>query len=403
MPLRVLQVIDGMHPRDGGPPTVVAGAAQALQAAGLDVGVLTSVQPGDQPEVRSAWKLLMDRGVELSLCPPVSPAALFGSGHLLPEIRALIDASDVIHLHGLWSPLLTLVARYAHRHGKPYFVSIHGLLDHRAMSASRSKWIKKRLAVRLFGLDTILANAAGVIFGSQNEADESWVPTRRMHRLYVPNGVDAQTGVALPSVEERKRLLEVAPNFSNWERTLLIFSRIHPKKGLDMLVQAFNGLVQDYPGTGLLIAGIEQDKAYESVVRKRVAACPVPGRIEMTTELTGPRSRFVYSLCDVFVLPSHAEGFSMAMTEAMAHGIPMLITRFCHVPEVQSSGAGLVVEPTPAALEAGLRELLSRSDSELADIGKRARALFEDRFTWDRVAQQLKDMYISAAGRGAML
>ncbi len=391
--MRVLQVIDGMHPRDGGPPVVVAGSAAALQAHGAIVSVLTTLLPGDEQEVRATWRPMLESQVDLQFCAPAGLANLTGLRAWDPAIRTAIEAADVIHLHGFWSPMLVIAAQVARRAGKPYFISTHGLLDWRAMTSSWPKWVKKRLAIKLLGFEDIFRHSAGIIYGSETEDEESWDPVPGMRKLFISNGVDAKVGKRTPSPESLKKLAEVAPEFAAWDRSILFYSRIHPEKGLDMLVKAFNALTEDFPGWGLLIAGILRDEQYGAYVQQLVHECPAPDRIALTTRLTGPDSHFVYSLCDVFVLPSHAEGFSVALVEALAHEMPALITRYCHAPLVGTEGAGLVVEPTPEAIEAGLRQILSMTDEQLAATGRNARTLFERRYTWDSVVRQLEAAY----------
>ncbi|KTE17777.1 glycosyltransferase [Sphingopyxis sp. H115] len=397
--MQVLLVIDGMHPRDGGPPAVVSGSATALRAQGIDVAVLTSLRPGDERDVRTTWQGMVALGVNLLFCAPVGLGQLIGLAKRDAVMQDAIEGADVVHIHGFWTPALIQAARMARAAGKPYFISTHGLLDHRVMRSSWRKWAKKRLAIKLFDFASIFDGASGIIFGSETEANESWQPSAAMRKIFIPNGVDAAVGLDHEmSPKARQRLAAAAPPFEQWSRKLLFFSRIHPKKGLDMLVQAFNALVSDYPGTGLLIAGLPEDERYEAEVARLVAACPMPANIVLTTQLTGPGSHFLYAACDIFVLPSHAEGFSVALTEALAHGKPSLITRYCHMPQIEAEGAGVVVDPNPESIEAGLRRLLSLPAEQLTVMGRNARALFERRYTWDRVAQQLETSYSAALG-----
>lgn len=391
--MKILLVIDGMHPRDGGPPAVVAGSAIALQRGGDTVTVLTTLQSGDEQDVRATWSAMIDSGVAIKFCAPVGLSQLLGVNRIDPLVAQTVATADVVHIHGFWTPALLAVAKMARRAGTPYFISTHGLLDRRALTSSQSKWVKKRLALALLGFRPVFRDASGVIFGSETEDSESWDPVSGMRKYYIPNGVEANVGQASVPSRSRERLAAIAPQFDRWDRSLLFYSRIHPEKGLDMLVKAFNAVTPDHPGTGLLIAGIMKDEAYGAYVSDLVARCPAPDRIVMTTNLTGPESHFVYALCNIFVLPSHAEGFSVALTEALAHGLPSLITRYCHLPLVASEGAGFVVEPTPESIEAGLRQLLSLTNDELAAMGRNARTLFERHYTWDRVAEQLHDAY----------
>lgn len=382
-----------MHPRDGGPPAVVAGSAIALQARGQQVTVLTTLLPGDEDDVRRTWKPMIDSGAQLRFSAPVGLKHMLGLERVDPAIARAIGAADVVHVHGFWTPALITAAKLARRVGIPYFISTHGLLDRRAMTSSKAKWVKKQAALRIFGFRSAFRDASGIIFGSETEDSESWDPVPIMRKLYIPNGVEAHVGLTPAPLASRERLAAIAPQFSNWRRSLLFYSRIHPEKGLDMLVKAFNAVAMDFPDTGLLIAGIMKDPQYGALVARLVEECPDPDRIVLTTSLTGPESHFVYSLCDIFVLPSHAEGFSVALTEALAHAKPSLITRYCHLPLVESAGAGFVVEPDPASIEAGLRKMLSQADAELQAMGANARSLFEQRYTWDRVAEKLEEAY----------
>ncbi len=336
---------------------------------------------------------MLDSGVDLKLCGPFGLQHLLGLQAVDPDVTEAIGAADILHVHGFWSPILLAAAKIARRTGKPYFISTHGLLDRRAMSSSRAKWLKKHAAIRLLGFRPVFRNADGIIFGSETEDTESWDPVPAMRKIFIPNGVEGNIGETPASAASRERLAKIAPQFRSWSRSLLFYSRIHPEKGLDMLVRAFNAVVSDFPGVGLLIAGIMKDEAYGAMVKKLVAECPDPDRIVLTTSLTGPESHFLYSLCDIFVLPSHAEGFSVALTEALAHAKPSLITRYCHLPLVESEGAGFVVDPNPASIETGLRKLLSLTDPELQTMGANARSLFKQRYTWDRVAELLEGAY----------
>lgn len=394
--MKVLLVIDGMHPRDGGPPAVVAGSAIALRRQDINVAVLTTVLPDDEADVRKTWHAICEQGVSLQFCAPVGVKHLLRLAPIDQVMEAAVSAADVVHIHGFWSPALLIAAKMARQAGKPYFISTHGLLDRRAMTSSWRKWLKKRIAIELLGFRPIFRDAQGIIFGSETEDQESWHPVKGIRKFYISNGVEAHVGRKPISREARERLHAVAPKFEEWDRSLLFYSRLHPKKGVDMLIRAFNAVCKDFPGAGLLVAGIMTDETYGAHIGDLVSQCPAPDRIVLTTSLTGPESHFLYSLCDIFVLPSHAEGFSVALVEALAHARPSLITRYCHLPLVASEGAGIVVDPTSKSIEEGLRTLLAASDDALSVMGQKARHLFDQFYTWDRIAEQLLGAYSSA-------
>jgi glycosyltransferase involved in cell wall biosynthesis len=335
-------------------------------------------------------------GVSFETCDPVRLPSIFFPSPQAEKIAAVMAGADVVHLHGIWNPMLQLAARIALQMGKPYLLSTHGVLDRRAMRYGFVKRVKKWAAIEFFGVRKMIDRSAGVIFGSKAEAQESVQVTSNLKAVYIPNGSTTDTGLRHASDEEFDRLKRIAPHFPEWRRSLLFFARIHREKGPSILVEAFKRLSLEFPEAGLLVAGLSQDKILEAEVQALVSTAPIPNRVVFTTDLTGPGSQFLNGICDIFVLPSRAEGFSMALTQALAYGKPMLITRYCHMPEVEQWNAGVIVDPDVASITAGLRNLLSKSDSELAQMGRNARALFEALYTWDHVAKQLESTYSAA-------
>ncbi len=386
--MKLLLVIRGLHPRDGGPPRVVLGSAIALAEAGHAVTVLSVIAPGDEKAVGDFVRPARDAGVKFVFVDPVRAPSIW----FPPKDGALVEAiagADVVHLHEIWSPLLLTAARIAERHARPYFVSVHGSLSPWAMRRSR---FKKRLTQALFGVERYFERARGVIFGTRGEYEVSALRGMRLRPFFIPNGVAFETGSRPVTSKDRDWLAAVAPAVGSWSRTVLFFSRVHPKKGLDMLIDAFAQVAPRFPGTGLLIAGLPDNADYQRALESQIASAD-PDRIVMTTDLVGERCQFLYALSDVFVLPSHEEGFSMALLEALAYGCPTLSTTLCHLPEIAEQGAGVVVEPTPEAICRGLSELLAQDAEALTVMRSRARALFESRFTWPSVARQLAACY----------
>lgn len=386
--MRLLQVIRGLHPRDGGPPRVVIGSGIALAEAGHAVTVLSTIAPGDEEAVHDYIRPAQDAGVEFVFVDQVrAPSIWFPSREV--RLAEAIAATDVVHCHGIWSSLLLTAARIADARAKPYFVSVHGLLSPWAIRKSRRK---KQLATALFGIRRYCENARGMIFGTRGECEVSTALGSRLRPFFIPNGVSPGTGLQPVTPQDRVRLIAKAPPVERWSRTVLFFSRIHPKKGLDMLIEAFAKVAPRFPGTGLLIAGLTDDLDYQRAIECQIADL-ASAEIFMTTDLVGEGSQFLYAFADVFVLPSHEEGFSMALLEALAYGCPTLSTTLCHLPEIAEQGAGVVVDPTPEAIARGLADLLGRNDEELAAMRSRARVLFESRFTWASVAHQLIACY----------
>ncbi len=388
--MQLLLVIDGMHPRDGGPPQVVAGSAIALAQRGHTVTVLTSVLPGDNAAVEQAWDMLKAVNINVVMVNPIDIRAMIGLRQLPQAVYGAISAADYVHLHGIWSPFLLLVAKTCRKMSRKYAVSVHGLLDQWSIQQSA---LKKRMAVALAGVKGYLNGAEAVIFGTEGEARDAHYLSAKVNQTVVANGAVLPSGPAIVTDAQRARLNSAAPSSSNWKRRILFFSRLHPKKGPDLLLTAFEEIAADYPDTGLIIAGIAEDEDYEVQLRKTADQSPASGQIAVTTSLTGRESRFLFNKCDLFVLPSHQEGFSMAILEAMAHKMPVLITHPCRLPEVESMGAGRCVAPDSPSIAAGLRSLLDLNETNLKKLGQAAEKMIADQYSWSKIAVALEQIY----------
>lgn len=391
--MRILLVVRDMHPRGGGPPRVMVGSALALAGQGHQVTIAAEFDPGEEAQVRTAWRDLDAAGVKLELFPASGRLPINGTPAIAKMFNARIAEWDVVHLHGVWDRPLIAAGNAARRAKVPYLISPHGMLDR--WSFGRQP-LKKWFALHILGAHRLLYGATAIVFGTQDEAEEASL-TGPWRTEIVPNGVP-ETMLAPRDPGARQKLHEALPQSRDWTRILLFYARFHPKKGLDMLIEAFSQVAPDHPGTALLAAGIPEDAEYEKTLHAQTAASPVAGRIVLTSQFAGPEARFLLDAADILALPSHQEGFSMAVIEGMARGLPVLITTRCHFPEVEAEGAGRVVAATPEALAEGLLDLLAKDDAALRTMGDAGAKLVADRFTWTQVARQLGDAYARAVG-----
>lgn len=383
----VLVVIGSMHPNAGGPPRVVAGSAVALKRAGIDVEIAAIGAVADYDVILRAWPELAECGIPVHLYQATGPRSLGLSIGLRRFANQQARRFNAVHIHGVWEMALGDVAQAARKAGKPTLISPHGMLDRWQMKQSR--W-KKRLALVMLRTGPMLQQADAILYGTFDEAKQAdglRLPGRVMA---MPNGVDP---IQLPAREAV--IADVTkrwPQVANWSRTVLFFSRLHPKKGLDMLVEAMERVGAEYPGSGLLAVAIPQDDEYEGAIRKRIADIG-DSRIVLITDMVGPDARAVFAAADIFVLPSHQEGFSIAILEAMSAGLPVLITDQCHLAEVEKWNVGRVVLPTVDGLVEGLRNLLAQDDNVLLAMGRAAKDRTTMEFSWDRIACRLSKVY----------
>lgn len=390
---RVLLLAADMDPRQGGPPKVVYGSACALARAGVSVEIAATGPAETAHTTRAAWPLLAELGIPLHVFPRAGPATLGYSPGMDRFVAREISRFDAVHVHGVWEQCFARATRRARAAGVRTFVSPHGMLDRWQLAQSR---LKKQAALRLFGTGTMLKHADAVLYGTRHEADEARPLGLPSPALVMPNGVEPEPLADRAAVTAM--LHARFPQMRSWSRTVLFLSRLHPKKGLDMLVEAFARTRQTHPGAGLLAVAIPQDADYQAALRARIDELG-PERLVLVTDLVGPEARTALAAADVFCLPSHQEGLSIAILEAMGASLPVLITTECHLDELEDRGAGKVVPDTVAGLTLGLTALLALDRESLATMGRRGAEIVASEYSWERIAGQLAVLYSGRAAR----
>jgi glycosyltransferase involved in cell wall biosynthesis len=264
-------------------------------------------------------------------------------------------------------------------------VTPHGMLEPWALA--NSAW-KKRL-FRLLVEDRNLAQARCLHALCQAEAANLRRLGLRNPIATVPNGV-ALDGI--PARPDRAPLARAHPQLAG-RKVLLFLGRLHPKKGLPHLVEAWAALLREGAARdwALLVAGPDQ-LGHAAEVAARVRALELDEAVVLAGPAYGEAKRDLLAGADAFVLPSFSEGFSMAVLEAMAWRLPAVVSRQCNL-DVEGPGVGLLCEPDAVSVAARLRDLLAMSDAERGAMGARGRAEVELRYTWPTVAAQLAEVY----------
>jgi glycosyltransferase involved in cell wall biosynthesis len=300
---------------------------------------------------------------------------------LLPLPANLVSAISnfgvpaCMHDNGIWLPHNHALARFAAKRRVPRLVSLRGMVEPWAFA--HKKW-KKRTAWALYQARD-LRRADALHATSEREASNLRKALGGARIEMIPNGVDLPP-LPAPYGEAQRQ----AP------RKALFVGRLHPVKGLPMLLEAWS---QVRPGGWELhIAGPDEGNhrpELERLVRER----------KLTSEVTfhgpvqGDRKDRLFAQADLFVLPSHTESFGMALGEAMAHGLPVLTTTGVPWPRLASDGVGWQVEPSPRGLAEGLRAALNVDPADLRQMGNRARRLVERDFDWRNIAARFSELY----------
>jgi poly(glycerol-phosphate) alpha-glucosyltransferase len=210
----------------------------------------------------------------------------------------------------------------------------------------------------------------------------------------IPNGVAELDRADFPPPAWRGALPSDA-------KILLYLGRIHPKKGLPNLIGALarcDAAVRS--GRWRLVGAGWDQGGHQAELEALAASAGIADRVHFIGPQFGRDKDATLHAADAFVLPSYSEGLPMAVLEAWAHGLPVLMTPQCNLPEGPAHGAALSVDPAVDSLAAGLGVLFGLSDDELGAMGRRGAELVALRFTWPVVGRRMQDVYRWLLGRG---
>jgi poly(glycerol-phosphate) alpha-glucosyltransferase len=313
---------------------------------------------------------------------PVRGPGFFGYS---PELSRSLELKNpaLLHIHGLWIYPSVAAIQWSRRI-KPYVVSPHGMLDPWALRNSR--W-KKRISAALYE-DRHLHGAACLHALNFPEAEAMRAYGLKNPICVIPNGVE------LPAEPEEKRLRES-------HRNLLYLGRLHPKKGLSLLVEAWCRVQQEAKGSGwrLIIAGWDQ-LGHQAELQTLAARLHSGSSIEFLGPQFGEAKSALFQEASAFILPSLSEGLPITILEAWSWRLPVLMTASCNLPEGSRADAAITVEADVEGVSAALKTLFSMKKTECEAMGARGRRLVEEQFQWPRIAGQMTQVYDWILGSG---
>ncbi len=295
----------------------------------------------------------------------------------------LAGAFDLVHIKEIWHYPCYAAYRAARRRRVPYVLSFLGALDEWRL---RTKGLKKGLYMRMIQGRVIRSADALHALTQQERARIRKLGFRG--RVFVsPNGADLITPTR---PLEASAFIKSRPELRD-KRVILFMGRIHAMKGLEALARGFAMIAGRFPDAALVVAGPEQDDS-RATMESALESAGLRGRVTFTGALTGDDKLAALKRADLFVLPSHSEGFSNAILEAMAAGTPVVISEQCNFPEAAQSSAGLVIENTGAAVAEAMSALLS-DETMRRRMGENGRELVAHRYTWASVAGSMLGHY----------
>ncbi len=327
-------------------------------------------------------------GVQVRRVDPTGLRERLRGARFVAALKAEASDAEQFHFHGVWDSVYRFASVFARRRRIPYCILLNGMLDPWSLSQRR---FKKQVALAL-SFRRILNGASFLHLGNTDER-ELIRPLRLTTPTHIiPNGVFLEEIFPLPPPGTFRA---AHPELGN-RPFVLFLSRLHYKKGLDYLADAFAIVARENNRVELVVAGPDGGARpeFETAIRQH----GIQARVHLTGPIYGTAKLGALVDAAVFCLPSRQEGFSVAITEALACGLPCVITPGCHFPEVQSEGAGLIPDLDAAAVAKALLSML-KDPAGLAEMSQRARDLVASRYTWPRIAQMCVEQYRSNARR----
>ena len=296
--------------------------------------------------------------------------------------RMYVNDTDIVHVHGLWTFASVAAILWSRGRG-PYVVSPHGMLDTWALS--HALW-KKRACAAIFERRHLHGAAC---LHALNAAEGAALRAYGLQNpiCVIPNGVD------LPILDPPQPLAKT--------KRLLYLGRLHPKKGLHRLVQAWASVRQEAEACGwmLEIAGWDQSGHRMELV-KLAQRLNVGSSISFSGPQFGDAKAQTFRRASAFVIPSLSEGLPLAVLEAWSWALPVLLTPQCNLPEGKIAGAAIEVSCEARSIVEGLRQLFSMDGESRHLMGHNGRHLVERQFQWDSIAAQMADVYDWILGAG---
>ena len=360
--MKVLSFVSSLDLSYGGPSRSVPMLAKGLAELGVDITLMTI--RSENMNIHS----LEGTTAKLKVLEP-----LFSRKEIAKYLAD--ERFELIQIQSVWEMPYHKVMVEARRLGVPYIVTPRGMLE--PWSLSQKKW-KKKLAWLLYQRNDVQKSAC-VFTTAKMEADHVSELGITTCKAVIPNGIETDAYPCKSSVDGVKK-------------QVLFLSRVHVKKGIELLFEAWKRIHSDYADWQLLVIG-NGEAEYIHSLENRVESLGLKDCIKILPPVFGEAKIKVYQESALFCLPSFSENFGMAIAEAMSCGTPVITTTNCPWNILNETNTGWCIDLSVDNLENALREAMGMDANALYDMGQRASKLIYDNFDYRSVTRKTLRLY----------
>jgi glycosyltransferase involved in cell wall biosynthesis len=386
--MKILRVISSIDPKGGGPIEGIKQLNCPVRDLGVQIDVLCC-DPPDAPYLNAFDNLTTTTTTTTVYAMGPAYLGYAYAPKLLPWLKAHAHNYDAIIVNGIWQYHSFAVWRALAGTKTPYYVFTHGMLDPWFKHMYPLKHLKKCLYWP-WAEYRVLRDARKVIFTCEDER----LLARESFKLYKVNEAITAYGVANPPANSEGLTAQFLAQYPQLQgkRLALYLSRIHVKKGCDLLITAFAKVAPQDANLHLVMAGPDQI-GWVPKLQAQAKALGIADRITWLGMLQGDLKWGAFYAAEIFVLPSHQENFGIVVAEALACGKPVLISNKVNIwREIVADGAGLMAEDTQAGTDELLQRWLAMSAEDFAAMQAKTIPCFQKRFHVQRAAERLLEI-----------
>jgi len=375
--MKILQVVAYFAQRRGGNINVCYNLSKELSKLGYDVTIITADYRHDQDYAQSL------KNVEVI---PFRRIAKLGPFLYTPGMKGWLKENiskyDVVHLHDFRSYQSSVVYRYAKKFDVPYIIQPHGTL---------LRIVERKSLKQLYDIvwgNNVRRHASGLIAVSGSEVEQfrqAGIPEKKIS--LIPNGIDHASLTTPPPTRQFREQYDI-----HEKHIILYVGRLHKRKGIDVLIHAFNSFLQSWAGDNVVLVIVGPDGGYQSVLKDLVGQLGLADKVRFIGFI--PSLTAAYQDADVLVYPSVYEIFGLVPFEALLCGTPVIVTDDCGCGEIikEAECGYLVHYGDVVGLNGALKFALENPDvsRRMVEAGRR---YIEENLAWESVVRQVGEMY----------